>query len=203
MTAAKNDNKATAKKRTKQAVYDEVVDGKYKEAMKDMLSAAPAVLRQNYALTVVRKNIAAIDEMSKRGASLTAIYNKLNNAAAVGVTANTFVQYVRQVRQETGSVMYRSREERLGRVVAAKTAAVVDGVNDAVADAVPGGKTLDCPTTNCGGEVGLYERTKAAGDGDRLRIWWCEKCGICFVDSDGSIGTSMGPFKLKDDFRRV
>ena len=61
---------------------------------------------------LIRQNIEQIDELSKIGASLPQIYERLNKSVSLGISANSFAVYVRRIRKEVGSDQYNQRTQK-------------------------------------------------------------------------------------------
>lgn len=77
----------------------------------DMLVRVKARIPANPALALIKKNIDKIDELNRQGATLAQIFVQLDKGLKMGISASSFVQYVRRIRKEIGSEMYVSREQ--------------------------------------------------------------------------------------------
>ena len=70
----------------------------------------------NHAYMMIVKYLPDIDDAAKKGIPLWRLYAQISNAVGgLGISQDTFGQYIRRARKETGSLLYATRETRHSR----------------------------------------------------------------------------------------
>lgn len=134
---------------------------------------------------LIRQYISEIDELSKLGASLTQIYERLNKAVPLGISPNSFSVYVRRVRKEIGSDQYNQRSTQKqnaeGKTEAAPAARAETNDAPAMREETASATGWNC--TECKDGKPAEHRGK--------KYFECAKCGIAYAaDADGNITTN-------------
>ena len=153
--------------------------------LNDMLARVKARVPANHALALVKQNINIIDELNREGATITQIFGQLDKSLKLGISASSFVQYVRRIRKEIGSEMYVSREQSkskaTGNMEAAPAArAETDGapVVQRETAAAAGWNCAECES-----KAERRESTKHPGN----FFWRCSACGTNYRDENGEL----------------
>ena len=136
---------------------------------------------------LVRQHIELIDELSKLGAKLPQIYERLNKVVPLGISANSFSVYVRRVRKETGSEFYSKRSTKKptdeDNTVAVPSAQLQ---TESVPSSTAGETSIANVKTgwNC-------EKCESSAKPEEYKgetIWSCEACGVVYSsDAAGKI----------------
>ena len=125
---------------------------------------------------LIRYYIKDIDELSKIGASLNQIYERLNKAVNLNITANSFAVYVRRVRKEIGSDLYTQRTTK-NRNTKDKTEAAPEVLSETT-DALVVVETWNCDEC-ANAKQEAYKNT---------HVFVCQKCHIVYsADNNGKI----------------
>ncbi len=129
---------------------------------------------------LVRQYITEIDELSKLGASLLQIYERLNKVVPIGISANSFAVYVRRVRKETGSERYSKRTAKNNKqnfdVSVIETTSAQSTANEAKTKA---------PKLYCD-ECVNAKKIDLGG----IEVYHCDKCGSDYaIEKDGTMST--------------
>ena len=181
MSGLKQNHKKTKGKDTAFELTTET-QAKAELLLNDMLAKVKARIPTNPALALVKQNIGLIDELSKEGATLAQIFGQLDKGLKMGISASSFVQYVRRIRKEIGSEMYVSREQykskAKGNMKAAPTArAETTGALEVTAETANGAE-WNC--TECKNGKPAEHRGK--------KYFECSQCGIAYAaDANGNI----------------
>jgi len=162
------------KKKEKRAVLelDDATIEKAGTLLDEMLEEVKSRKVQNPALALIKHNISKIDALCEAGATLSQVYEKMNRQIKLGISASSFVQYVRRVRQETGSKLYVPREakQKQEQAIMPEVSAKIDE---------QGWNCLDCASSS----------TTDVHEGKTY--YECESCHICYAaDENGNITTT-------------
>ena len=133
---------------------------------------------------LIRQYINEIDELSKLGASLPQIYERLNRAVSLGITPNSFGVYVRRVRKESGSERY---SPRTAKDKAEAAPAAMSETNDAPAMAAEANSVAQVEQHDCKELAKRREYKNNIG----TYYWQCRTCGKNFKDANGEIGEEI------------
>lgn len=129
---------------------------------------------------LIKQKIGEIDEMAKLGAKLPQIFERLNKAVPLGISANSFAVYVRRIRKEIGSEFYTPRATT-GKDETEATPAVkkeIKSEQKTNSEATKQELVLNCPECNNAKKISLGGVT----------IYRCGGCGSEYAaNSDGSI----------------
>lgn len=161
--------KKTAKAKGKLLVATEETQAQA-AAILDKMMVSIKAHTENPALAVIKQQIGKIDELNKAGATLNQIYNQLNDGLKLGITASSFTQYVRKIRQEVGSELYVPRGERKNK-----------DKSKADAPATETATIWNCD--KCESEATRHESTKKPG----AFFWKCPGCGSFYEDAAGEL----------------
>lgn len=130
---------------------------------------------KNQAAAFIQQYIKQIDSLSEAGFTLSQIYERFNQKLKLGISASSFVQYVRAVRKETGSKFYRTVEQRKSKKEAVKEAVVEQKVDSIAAESTHDlycPKCVDAKKMDIGGIV----------------VYRCEACGSDYAaDKNGAM----------------
>lgn len=183
-----SDNKQERKKsRGNNTAFEltEKTQSKAAALLDDMLAKVKARVPLNPALALVKQNIEKIDELNKEGATLAQIFEHMNKGLKLGISASSFVQYVRRIRQETGSDLYVKREKGKSKTEARSEAAPsaraeTMGAPDVMAEtaAAAGWNCAECET-----RATRRESSKHPGK----FYWRCAACGTNYLDDNGEL----------------
>lgn len=184
MSGEKQGKKNIQSKMSAFELTDEVQE-KAEALLSDMLKKVKSRVPLNPALALIKQNIKQIDEINREGATLAQIFEHMNKGLKLGISASSFVQYVRRVRQETGSELYVKREQHKSKSKAeAEAAPTARADNDNAPEAqeeTASGAEWNC--TECESKAERRESSKRPG----FYYWQCPKCGTNYLDEKGEL----------------
>ena len=178
-----SDNKQERKKaKGKDTAFELTEETQTKAAalLDDMLVRVRARIPSNPALALVKQNIEKIDELNKEGATLAQIFEHMNKGLKLGISASSFVQYVRRIRQETGSELYVSRKQHQSKNKAEAEAAHAERSTEVEWNQEQTtGAVAACPA--CGSSNFAAELMP----GINKNLWRCDDCKHICEDVNG------------------
>ena len=133
---------------------------------------------------LIRQYINDIDELSKLGASLPQIYERLNKAVPLGITPNSFAVYVRRVRKEIGSERYSPRTAKDNAEAAPSARAETTGAPEVTVE------TAAAAGWNCAECESKAERRESTKNPGKF-FWRCSACGTNYRDNDGKLTSEV------------
>ena len=145
-------------------INDKVI-AKSKQVLESMLEEVKNRAPKKPAETIVKENISTIDKLSKSGVSLPKIYERLNKEIPLGITSASFTQYVRNVRKQVGSELYKELGKR-------KSKKQINNDN------------FKCEC--CKTEAEIYESEKI-----NMKFWYCKKCDTFYHDENDSLSSKQ------------
>lgn len=175
-------NKKTKSKASITLIANDETQAKAASLLDNMLAKVKSREIQNPALAIIKQNISKIDDLCRAGATLKQVYEHLNNGLKLGISASSFVQYVRVVRKEVGSELYVPREQKQRKENAKEGTASAVLTETTNAQAVQ----LEAQEWNCSECEEKSVRTHFIKNPEDF-YWKCPACGMLYYDNDGKI----------------
>lgn len=117
---------------------------------------------------IIRKNIEKIDALARKKMTLAQVYERLNRQIPLGISAASFTQYVRKIRQEIGSDLYVPRKSERKKE---KETEAVQAVQE------------EWHCEKCEEKSQRHELSKFPG----IFFWQCPECKANYTDINGVI----------------
>lgn len=179
-----SDNQKKKKSGKEKAILiaDNETQSKVNAILDEMLSEKREQ-KGNVVLAIIKQNLSKIDALCKKGFSLAEIYVKLTKQIPLGISSSSFTQYVRKIRQEVGSDLYKAREQKTSKspdtqkaqkeTAPAARAEKIEAPLSAAVQAETSQK-WNCP--QCALQAKKYGTT-----------WICPACNASYQDDNGKI----------------
>ncbi len=169
---------ADSEPKTKQLELNDKTIKRTRDVLSSMLEEISKRPIKKPAEELIRIHIDTINALTEKGATLPQIFERMDKAVGLGISANSFGAYVRRVRKEigTGSEPKKTPERKAKDKVEAAPAARTETETPAA---------WNCP--ECASKAKRHESKREPGK----HYWQCPVCGANYKDLDDKPGDKL------------